>query len=301
MATIGAFLLITTVMKDVLFRRWAAGGAGARIALAEHYDSRVHAALVDIARHGIKPVLFTDVPSPGVEAEVVLASGDPLEAAAAALRAGEVDGVLGGVTRPTADVMRAGFRHVGLAPNATLASSCFVMILADDRVVAFGDCGIVPDPDARQLATIAHQTAVTFESLVGEQARVAMLSFSTQGSAAHPRVEKVRQATTIARNQHPGLIIDGELQFDAAFDPGVARIKTEGSEVAGMANVFIFPDLDAGNIAYKVAERIGGATALGPIIQGLAAPMHDLSRGASTFDIVHMALITAFQAMQPKD
>lgn len=281
---------------DALYERWMSGGAGARIALAEHHDSRVHEALTEIARHGLVPVLYTDIPPTAEACEVVVCGEDPLEEAAVALAAGRVDGVIGGVTRPTADVMRAGIRHVGLTPGVSLASSCFIMILPDGRPVAYGDCGIVPDPDARQLATIAQQTAHTFEQLVGEPPRVAMLSFSTQGSATHPRVEKVRQATMIARAQHPDLVIDGEFQFDAAFDLEVARIKTRGSEVAGRANVFIFPDLDAGNIAYKITERIGGATALGPIIQGLASPMHDLSRGASTSDIVRMALITAYQA-----
>ncbi len=298
MASTHPFLLITTDMKDLLLGKWATGGVGARIALAEHHDVRVHEALVELADSGLELVLFTDSSPPRSGVEVIMTDGDPLEAAATALAAGEVDGVLGGVTRPTADVMRAGFRHVGLAPGAAFASSCFIMILPDGRPVAYADCGIVPDPDARQLATIAFQTTETFELLVGEQARVAMLSFSTQGSAAHPRVEKVRQATTIARAQHPGILIDGEFQFDAAFDPVVAGIKTRGSEVAGNANVFIFPDLDAGNIAYKITERIGGATALGPLIQGLAAPMHDLSRGASVSDIVQVALITAYQVKQ---
>jgi len=185
---------------------------------------------------------------------------------------------------------------LGVAPGVSVVSSCFVMVLPDGRGITYGDAGVVPDPDVAQLASIAVSTAGSHAALVGEEPRVAMLSFSTKGSAEHPRVDKVRAATAEVRRLAPHLAVDGELQFDAAWVPEVAVAKAPGSSVAGAANVFVFPDLDSGNIAYKVTERLAGARAYGPLLQGLDGVLHDLSRGCSADDIVDVAVVAGLQA-----
>ncbi|MGH3342724.1 MAG: phosphotransacetylase [Carbonactinosporaceae bacterium] len=223
---------------------------------------------------------------------------DPLYLAAAAVRTGLADACVGGSTRPTADVIRAGIHVLGLAPGATTVTGAFLMALHGGAVVAYADCAVVPEPTAEELADIAVATSRTYHQLTGRAPVVAMLSFSTKGSAQHPVVQRVRAATELARARDPELDIDGELQFDAALMESVGVRKAAGSRVAGHANVFVFPNLDAGNIAYKITERLASAAAIGPILQGLAAPMNDLSRGCSVDDIVTVALVSAVQASQ---
>ena len=218
---------------------------------------------------------------------------DPLFFGAFMLRKNLADGAVAGSINTTGNVLRAAIQVVGLAENVSVVSSSFIMAFPDEKIFTFADCAVIPSPDPEQLASIAISSARSHESLVGETARVAMLSFSTRGSAQHPDTEKVVEATKIVRTQKPDLLVDGELQFDAALLKSVGDKKAPGSPVAGTANVFIFPDLDAGNIGYKIAQRLAHAEAIGPVIQGLKKPYNDLSRGCSVDDIVNVACICA--------
>ena len=236
-----------------------------------------------------------------VQARVLLEN--PLMLAALLVEMGLAHGTLGGAVATTAATIRAALQVIGLAPDVARVSSFFLMYLpalggATPRTLAFADCALSVDPNDRELADIAVRTARSFEAATGQRARVALLSFSTMGSGSGEQVDKVRRATALAQAQAPDVMIAGELQFDTAFVPAVAEQKGVVSDVAGQANVFVFPNLEAGNIGYKIAQRLGGALAIGPILQGLAKPANDLSRGATSEDILAMIEVTARQAKE---
>jgi len=228
---------------------------------------------------------------------------NPLYLSVLMIKNGDADGEVSGAQNSTGDVLRPAFQIVKTLPGISVVSGAFIMVLKDKNLgengmIVFADGAVHPLPSTEELAEIAVATGQTTRSLLGIEPRVAMLSFSTKGSAQHEMVEKVAKATEIAREKDPSLIIDGELQVDAAVVPEISRKKAPGSSIEGNANVFIFPSLESGNIAYKLVQRLAGAEAIGPVLQGMAAPINDLSRGCSVSDIVSMVAITANQAMK---
>lgn len=297
-----------------------------RIIFTEHADQRVYDAIKEIQLQGLcEPILIAPVQGLNIESfsdrsdarnlmEQAVASfterqrhkglgedkaraqlADPLLLAAVLVKIGYADAGVAGAVESSAQVLRACLRGIGLSANSSLVSSVF-LIDHSYRKMTFGDCAVNPQPNAEQLAQIAIDSAASHKVLTGDTPKVAMLSFSTLGSAQHQSIETVREALAIVRQRQPDLEIDGELQLDAAIVAGVAAKKAADSRVAGEANVLVFPDLNSANIGYKLAERLGGATATGPILQGLDKPWLDLSRGCSTEDIINAAAIASVLA-----
>lgn len=231
---------------------------------------------------------------------------DPLYFGVALVKDNKADGMVAGAINSTANVLRAGLQIIGTAKNVKIVSSMFLMIIPNcdfgfryenSGILCFGDCALIQDPTSQELAQIAISSSKTFTQLTGEQSKIALLSHSTYGSASHQKIDKVLEALKIAKKEAPDLDIDGELQLDAAIVPSVGKSKAPDSKIAGNANVLIFPDLDSGNIGYKLVQRLAKAEAYGPVTQGMAKPINDLSRGCSSDDIVGTIAITALQAI----
>lgn len=290
-------------MDDILLQ-WQekAKTRPARIVLADLGDPRADEAAQYLIEESIVHIIEPVIDSKNVLAQTAIDNGfdpsDPLIAAALLVKSGKADAGVAGATRSTGEVLKTGFQILGVSPEVEVVSSSFLMVLPNGTNLAYGDCAVLPEPNSEQLCSIAISTASTYKTLTGEEPRVAMLSFSTHGSANHPKVIKVRDAVSLIRECDPKLLVDGELQFDAAWVPEIAASKAPDSSLEGNANVFIFPDLDSANIAYKITERLAGARAIGPLLQGLDGIFHDLSRGCSTQDIVDLAVISALQSMK---
>lgn len=269
--------------------------------------SHIHkATVIDPLRHDRKAyyaeMLYEIRKQKGMQMEeAVRLASDPLYLATLLIKNGDADGEVAGAMNATGNVLRPAFQVVKTLPGISVVSGAFIMIFKDKQwgengIMVFADCAVHPDPNAEELAQIAVMTAKTTRAITGMEPKVAMLSFSTKGSAKHPMCDKVIEATRLAREMDPTLLIDGELQADAAIVESIGKSKSPDSPIAGKANVLIFPSLEVGNIAYKLVQRLAGAEAVGPVLQGMAAPINDLSRGCSVDDIVNLVAITVNQA-----
>lgn len=250
------------------------------------------------------PLFYELRKSKGISMEEArLTTANPLYLGCLMVKAGDADGQVAGAMNTTGNVLRAAFQVIKTKPGINVVSGAFVMVLPEgsaygtNGLLIFADCAVIPDPTAAELAQIAVSAAQTARDIAGMEPRVAILSFSTKGSAKHEKVDKVIEATKIAKEMAPTLPLDGELQADAALVPSVGSSKAPNSDIAGRANVLVFPNLEVGNIAYKLVQRLGGVEAVGPVLQGLAAPVNDLSRGCSPDDIYKTIIITCNQAI----
>ncbi len=290
-----------------------ASRGGATIILPEYGDKRIQEASSELESRGfyvidvndyqhrmefyyeyIKKLPFTNNWPDSQLREYLL---DSLHFSMVMVACGDADGLVAGASTSSSEVIRSAIRIVGINEISRWVSSIFFLISpCGNHAYTFADCAVMPEPDSQQLAMIANDAASFHGLLSGEDARVAFLSFSTKGSADHYRVDKVRKAVSIFKKKYPNILHDGELQFDAAVVPEISKIKVSDSQIEGCANVFIFPNLDAGNIAYKIAQHLGKYSAWGPLLQGLNKPIHDLSRGCSVDDIVNVATITLMQS-----
>ncbi|MDR2679626.1 MAG: phosphate acetyltransferase [Tannerella sp.] len=289
------------------------GNAGEINSLAESFglNNIAGATIIDPKNHEKKEayaeLLFRLRKSKGLTPEKALQLvEDPLYLACLMIKSGDADGEIAGAQNTTGNVLRPALQIIKTVPGVTNVSGAFLMILKDksygeNGILVFADCAVLPNPSASELAQIAVSTAQTARALVGVEPRVAMLSFSTKGSASHEMVDKVVEATGLVKEMEPGLQIDGELQADAAIVEKIAAQKAPGSPVAGKANVLVFPTLEVGNISYKLVQRLAGAEAIGPVLQGMAAPVNDLSRGCSADDIYKMVAIASNQAIALKN
>ena len=258
--------------------------------------------LTDAKRQHYAEMMVEIRKSKGLTIEEALKSlNNPLVFGPMMIKAGDADGEIAGAINATGDVLRPALQFVKTLPGVSVVSGVFFMLfkdktIGDNGILVFADCAVMPDPDEKQLAEIAITTAKTAKAIANIEPRIAMLSFSTKGSAKNPLVDKMANATRIAQEMAPELMIDGEMQLDAALNEEVGQLKAPGSKVAGKANILVFPGLEAANIGYKLVQRLAGAEAIGPVLQGMAAPINDLSRGCSVSDIVNMVAITANQA-----
>ena len=305
-----------TPMQSIIAR---ARDLDRHILLPEAEDPRIREAAAIVRDQGIARVTLLDAEPDDLEtlaaayhelrrakgtseAAARTAMADPIRQAAMRVRLGQADGMVAGAVATTADTVRAALQIIGRGPGVRIVSSFFLMEGGPDHPalpgggVLFADCGLVVTPTAEELAAIAISTAQSCRQLLGETPQVAMLSFSTAGSAEHPSLARIREAVALVRAEAPDLAVDGEMQFDAAFSAAIRARKAPASPLQGQPNIFVFPDLNAGNIGYKIAERLGGLTAVGPILQGLAKPANDLSRGCSIDDIVAAIAVTAVQS-----
>ena len=292
------------ILKENIARIFLLGNPVEILKAAEEYGVNINGAVLIDPKTSDKRQVYADQMvelrrTKGLTHEQALEMlNDPLVYAPLMIKCGDADGEIAGAINATGDVLRPALQFVKTLPGVSVVSGAFLMFVNDPHfghngILVFADCAVMPEPNSKQLAEIAVTTAKTARALTGMDPRVAMLSFSTKGSASHPLVDKVVNAIQIAREMDPELKIDGEMQIDAALIPEVAKLKAPGSEVAGHANVLVFPGLEAANIGYKLVQRLAGAEAIGPVLQGMAAPINDLSRGCSVSDVVNIVAVTA--------